>query len=333
MSAPIPETMRCIEIVKPGGPEVLRLATRPTPKPGKGEVLVKVAMAGVNRPDVLQRLGHYPPPEGASDLPGLEVSGEVVAVGPDVHGERVGDKVCALLPGGGYAEYALAHEGSCLPVPRGLSMAEAAALPETCFTVWANVFEDGGLKGGETLLVHGGTSGIGVAAIAMAKAFDAQVVATASSAEKLDAIRRRGADHAFNYQTDKWEEEIAALGGVDVVLDMAGGDFVARNLQCLKPGGRHVSIAFLRGATAEVNIFAIMRKRLRLTGSTLRGRDNGEKARIAFALRNHVWPLIEAGRITPALDRIFPLADAARAHERMEAGRHIGKIVLAVSEE
>ncbi|GAB4527448.1 MAG: NAD(P)H-quinone oxidoreductase [Amphiplicatus sp.] len=333
MTRPIPESMRCVEIARPGGPEVLRLATRPTPKPGKGEVLIKVAMAGVNRPDVLQRLGHYPPPEGASDLPGLEVSGEVVAVGPEVYGERVGDKVCALLPGGGYAEYALAHEGSCLPVPRGLSMAEAAALPETYFTVWANVFEDGALKGGETLLVHGGTSGIGVAAIAMAKAFDAQVIATASSAEKLEAIRGRGADHVFNYQTDKWEEKIAALGGVDVVLDMAGGDFVARNLECLKPGGRHVSIAFLRGDMAEVSIFAIMRKRLRLTGSTMRGRDNGEKARIAFELRNHVWPLIEAERIKAALDRVFPLAEAASAHERMEAGRHIGKIVLAVSEE
>lgn len=333
MTRSIPETMRCIEIAHAGGPEVLRLATRPTPKPGKGEVLIKVQMAGVNRPDVLQRLGHYPPPEGASDLPGLEVSGEVVAVGSEVYGARPGDRVCALLPGGGYAEYALAHEGSCLPVPRGLSMAEAAALPETYFTVWANVFEDGELKGGETLLVHGGTSGIGVAAIAMAKAFDAQVIATASSTEKLEAIRQRGADHVFNYQTDKWEEKIAVLGGVDVVLDMAGGDFVARNIECLKPGGRHVSIAFLRGVTAEVNILAIMRKRLRLTGSTMRARDNGEKARIAFELRNHVWPLIEAGRIKPALDMIFPLAEAAKAHARMEAGRHVGKIVLAVSEE
>ncbi len=330
MTRSIPQKMRAVEITAPGGPGVLKLAERPTPKPANREVLIRVEAAGVNRPDVFQRMGLYPPPPGASDLPGLEVAGEIVAVGPDVVADKVGDKVCALLPGGGYAEYAVVHEGSCLPAPRGLSMIEAASLPETFFTVWANLFEDGALRGGESVLVHGGTSGIGVTAIMMAKAFGASVIATASSGEKLKAILGLGADRALNYATENWDEKIKEAGGVDIVLDMAGGDFVARNLACLKPGGRHVSIATLRGSAAEIDIFTIMRKRLKLTGSTMKARPVEEKARIAFELRGQVWPLLESGRIRPQVDRAFPLADAAKAHERMEKGEHIGKIVLTV---
>lgn len=330
MAQEIPADMRAIEIERPGGPEVLKLVTRPAPRPGPSEVLIKVAAAGVNRPDILQRQGVYPPPPGASDLLGLEVAGEVVAIGEKVVTEKVGRLVTALLPGGGYAEYAVADEGSCMPVPRRLTLEEAAGIPETYFTVWANVFEDGGLKGGESLLVHGGASGIGVTAITMAKAFGATVFATASTMEKLEAMRKIGADHVFNYATDAWDEKIAALGGVDVVLDMAGGDFVIRNLECLKHRGRHVSIAFLRGGVAPVNIFTIMRKRLTLTGSTMRARDNGEKARLAFALRQEVWPLLEAGRIKPVIDTVFPLEEAAKAHRRMETSAHIGKIILKV---
>lgn len=329
----IPATMKAIEIVEPGGPDVLRLTERPTPRPGDRQVLIKVEAAGVNGPDIHQRKGAYPPPPGASDLPGLEVAGTVVALGPDGVAERIGDAVTALIPGGGYAEYAVAHEGSVLPMPSGFSFEEAAAIPETYFTVWANVFDDGALKGGETLLLHGGTSGIGVAAITLAKAFGAFVFATASTASKVKAIRELGADHAFNYEQDAWDEKIKELGGVDVVLDIAGGDFVPRNLDCLKYRGRHVSIAVLRGAAAEVNLFAIMRKRLRLSGSLLRPRDDGEKSRIAFALRESVWPLFEARRIRPVVDRVFPLAEAAKAHERMEKGAHIGKIVLKVGQE
>lgn len=333
MPHPIPSSMRVVEIERPGGPEVLRLAERPVPEPKDREVLVKVAAAGVNRPDALQRRGAYPPPPGASDLPGLEISGTVVKTGARAREHRPGERVCALLPGGGYAEYAVVDEGSCLPAPRGFSFEEAAAIPETFFTVWTNVFEDGALRGGETLLVHGGSSGIGVTAIKLAKAFDTTVIATASSTEKLKAILDLGADHAFNYAEDKWEEEIEKLGGADVVLDMAGGDFVMRNLEALNPGGRHVSIAMLRGAIAEINIFTIMRKRLRLTGSTLRSRDNGEKARIAFALREHVWPLFERGEIRPRIDTVFPLEAAAKAHALMESGSHIGKIVLQVAQD
>ncbi|HXI87472.1 MAG TPA: NAD(P)H-quinone oxidoreductase [Parvularculaceae bacterium] len=326
-----PETMRVIEITKPGAPEVLRLTRRPVPVLTESAALIEVAAAGVNRPDILQRKGLYPPPPGASDIPGLEVAGTVIAVGDKARAVKAGDKVTALVPGGGYAEYALADEGSCLPVPRGLSFEEAAAIPETYFTVWTNVFEEGGLTGGETLFLHGGASGIGTAAIAMAKALGAKVIATASSEAKLEAIRALGADYAFNYCDDEWEEEVKKLGGADVVLDMAGGDFVVRNLEALNPGGRHVSIATLRGATAEINLAQIMRKRLRLTGSTLRGRDNGEKARIAFALRQNIWPLIESGRIKPTIDSVFPLEEAVKAHERMEQGRHVGKIILKPS--
>lgn len=328
MTAPPPKTMRCIEIERPGGPEMLRAATRPAPSPGLHEVLIEVAAAGVNRPDLLQRMGLYPPPPGASDLPGLEAAGTVAATGPAVTRVKAGDRVCALLTGGGYADYALADEGSCLPVPARLSLEEAAAIPETFFTVWANVFDDAGLKAGETLLVHGGASGIGVTAIALARAFGAKVIATASSAEKLEAIRALGADAAYDYAADKWEEEIAATGGADVVLDMAGGDFVARNLACLNPFGRHVSIAFLRGPMATVNILDIMRKRLRLSGSTMKSRSFTDKARLAAALLDKVWPHLESGRVKPVIDRIFPLAEAGKAHERMEKGAHIGKILL-----
>lgn len=320
--------MRAIEIAVPGGPEVLTLVERPRPAPKRHEVLIRVDAAGVNRPDVLQRLGMYPPPPGASDLPGLEVAGTIAALGPDATRWRVGEPVCALLPGGGYAEYALADAGSCLPLPANLSPEEAAGLPETVFTVWANVFEDGGLQPGETLLVHGGTSGIGATAIRMAKALGARVIATASSDEKCDAIRRLGAANAYRYDVAGWDEDIQAAGGADVVLDMAGGDFVARNLSVLKPGGRHVSIAFLRGSTAQIDIMSIMRKRLRLSGSTMKSRDLAEKARLAAAIEKQVWPLIEGGVFRPDIDRVFPLARAADAHRRMEGGEHLGKIVL-----
>lgn len=320
--------MRAVEIRSPGGPEVLSVTNRPAPEPSANEVLIRVRAAGVNRPDVLQRMGFYPPPPGASDIPGLEVSGVVERVGAGVTAWKTGDEVCALLTGGGYAEFALADCGSCLPVPAGVSLEDAAGLPETFFTVWANVFDDAGLKPGETLLVHGGTSGIGVTAVTLAKATGARVFATASSEAKLAAIRALGADRAFDYRSDGWESEIAADGGADVVLDMAGGDFVKRNLAALKSGGRHVSIAFLRGNSAEIDIFQMMRKRLRLSGSTMKIRTFAEKARLAEALRREVWPLFAAGRLKAVTDRVFPLAEAAEAHRRMEAGAHIGKILL-----
>ncbi len=322
--------MKAIEITAPGGPDVLRLVERPKPSPGPDQVVIRVAAAGVNRPDVLQRKGLYPPPPGASDLPGLEVSGTIETVGAKVSRWKVRDQVCALLTGGGYAEFALAHEGSCLPVPKGVALEDAAGLPETIFTVWANVFDDAALARGETLLVHGGTSGIGVTAITLAKAWGAKVFATASSARKVDAILSLGADKAFDYATEKWEDEIRELGGVDVVLDMAGGDFVARNLEALKFKGRHVSIAFLRGANAEINLFLIMRKQLRLSGSTMKARGFDEKARLAAAIECNVWPLFASGALKPVTDRVFPLAEAAEAHHHMEAGRHIGKILLKV---
>lgn len=326
-----PPTMRAIEIAEPGGPGVLTVTERATPSPAAGEVLIRIEAAGVNRPDVLQRMGLYPPPPGATDIPGLEAAGTIAAVGADVSEWTVGDKVCALLPGGGYGQFAIVDAGSCLPVPNGLSMEEAASLPETFFTVWANVFDDADLKKSETLLVHGGTSGIGVTAISMAKAFGARVITTAGSDEKCIAAKRLGADVAYHYEKDAWEKEIADNGGADVVLDMTGGDFVPRNLACLNPGGRHVSIAFLRGAEATVNIFQIMQKRLRLSGSTMKARSPEEKARLARALREKVWPLIESGAISPVIDRAFPLAEAGKAHERMEAGAHIGKIVLKIA--
>lgn len=326
----VTDGMKAIEIAAPGGPDVLRLVERPQPSPGPAQVLIRVIAAGVNRPDVLQRMGLYPPPPGASDLPGLEVSGIIEAVGAKASRWKEGDRVCALLTGGGYAEFALAHEGSCLPVPAGVLLEDAAGLPETIFTVWANVFDDAALKRGEALLIHGGTSGIGVTAITLAKAMGAMVFATASSEEKVKKILSLGADQAFNYATEKWEEAIQKLGGVDVVLDMAGGDFVARNLEAMKFKGRHVSIAFLRGASAEINLFLIMRKQLRLSGSTMKARSFDEKARLAAAIERNVWPLFASGGLTPVTDRVFPLPEAAEAHRHMEAGRHIGKILLKV---
>ncbi len=323
--------MRVIEITAPGGPDVLRLGERAIPEPGPNDVRIRVAAAGVNRPDVLQRMGLYPPPPGASDIPGLEVSGTIDVVGSGVTAWRAGDEVCALLTGGGYAGFALADQGSCLPVPCGVTLRDAAGLPETFFTVWANVFDDAALKSGETLLVHGGTSGIGVAAILLATARGARVFATASSEEKLSAIRALGAAQAFDYRTLDWETKIAASGGADVVLDMAGGDFVKRNLAALNLRGRHVSIAFLRGIVAEIDVFLIMRKQLRLSGSTMKVRSAAEKARLASALRAEVWPLFADGRLKAVTDRVFPLADVASAHARMEAGAHIGKILLDIA--
>lgn len=331
MTKALPAAMQAIVITEPGGPEVLQLMECPVPEPKGNEVLIRVAAAGVNRPEVLQRKGLYPPPPGASELPGLECAGEIAAVGADVKNWKPGDKVCALLTGGGYAQYAIADAGSVLPVPDGLSMEEAAALPETIFTVWANAFDDAQLKAGETLLLHGGTSGIGVTAIGLAKAVGAKVVVTCGTKAKCDAALRLGADAAYLYDEDKWDEAIRESGGADVVLDMAGGDFVARNLSCLNSGGRHVSIAPLRGVEATINIFTIMRNRLRLSGSTMKSRPFAEKARLAADIRARVWPLIESGAFRPALDKVFPLADAAEAHARMESGAHTGKIVLKVS--
>lgn len=320
--------MRAIEISEPGGAEVLTLTDRETPVPTSNEVLIKVCAAGVNRPDVLQRMGAYPAPPGASDLPGLEVSGEVISIGKDVKNLRIGDQVCALLAGGGYAEFAVADAGSCLPVPSAISIETAAGLPETYFTVYANVFDDAALKSGETLLVHGATSGIGVTAIALGKAFGARVIATASSDAKCQHALNCGADVSYRYDEDAWDTEIIASGGTDVVLDMAGGDFFKRNISTLNQGGRHVSIAMLRGAEASFNIFHIMRKRIRISGSTMKSRDMAEKARLARALKADVWPLIEDGTIKPQIDRIFPLEEASEAHKLMESGGHMGKILL-----
>lgn len=323
--------MKAVEISEHGSADVLRPTARPAPRPSAADVLIRVAYAGVNRPDILQRMGFYPPPPGASDLPGLEVSGEIVEVGAEVCHWRIGDKVCALLTGGGYAEYALAHEGSCLPVPKGLSMAQAASLPETYFTVWANLYECAGLKTSEKLLIHGAVSGIGVAAISMAKAFGSYIFATAGTAEKCAAAMRIGANETFNYNADPWDDKIKEAGGVDVVLDMAGGDFYARNISCLTDGGRLVSIAFLRGREGSVNIQDIMRKRIILTGSTMKSRSFEEKKRLAASLKEEIWPLIERGEITPLVDRVFALEEAAAAHKYMENGRHIGKIVLKIA--
>ena len=323
--------MQVVEISSPGAPDVLRVAKREKPVPGPGQVLIKVAAAGVNRPDCLQRMGVYPPPPGASDLPGLEVAGIVDAVGDDVTDWRVGDTVCALTPGGGYAEYCLTHHGACLPVPDRLSFLEAASIPETFFTVWYNVFERGMLESGNWLLVHGGSSGIGVAAIQMAKAFGARVIATAGSDEKADFCRQVGAAHAINYKTQDFVEEVSRRTdshGVDVVLDMVGGDYVARNIQCLTDFGRHLSIAFQRGVEGNVNLMTVMRRRLTLTGSTLRAQTDAEKAMIAESLGLFVWPLLETGEIKPVIDSTFPYQDAAKAHTLMESNTHKGKIVL-----
>ena len=330
----MPETMTAIEITAPGGPEVLKPVTRPRPAPALGEVLIKVAAAGVNRPDAMQRAGFYPPPPGASDIPGLEVAGEVVALGPEVESVAQGDQVCALVAGGGYAEYCPAPAPLCLPIPAGFSAAEAAALPETFFTVWTNVFDRGGLGGGESFLIHGGSSGIGTTAIQLAHRFGARVFATAGSAEKCRACEDLGAERAIDYRTEDFVAVIdAATGGrgVDLIVDMVGGDYVGRNLQALAVEGRLVQIAVQRGPKVEVNMLTIMQKRLRVSGSTLRPRTVAQKAEIAQALRKEVWPLLAAGAVRPVMDSTFPLADAAGAHARLESSAHIGKIVLTVA--
>lgn len=329
----LPTTMRAVEITQPGGPEVLVPTTRPVPQPAAGEVLIKVAVAGVNRPDVVQRQGLYPPPPGASDLPGLEVSGTIAALGDGVTGWQVGDKVCALLGGGGYAEYATAPAGQVLPVPKGLDMVQAAALPETIFTVWTNVVERAGLVAGESFLVHGGTSGIGTIAIQLAKALGATVFATAGGADKVEACRALGADHAIDYKTQDFVsvvKEATGGKGVNVVLDMVGGDYLPRNIDCLALEGRHISIAFLRGPKVELNLAPIMMKRLTLTGSTLRARTTAQKAALAATVREKVWPLVTGGQVRPVIAQTFPLDHAADAHRLMESSTHIGKIMLVL---
>jgi len=333
MNESLPASMRCVEIAEPGGPEVLRPCTRPRPEPGHGEVLIAVAAAGVNRPDVLQRMGRYPPPRGAPDLPGLEVAGTVAALGPGAGRWGVGDRVCALLSGGGYAAFCVAPEAQCLPLPEGLAMVPAAAIPETFFTVWTNVFERGRLAAGERFLVHGGSSGIGTTAIQLAATRGARVFATAGSAEKCAACERLGAERAIDYAREDFVaviDEATGGGGVDVILDMVGGDYLARNLKALAVEGRLVHIAFLGGSRITLDLLPIMLKRLTVTGSTLRPRSIEEKAAIAEALEAEVWPLIVAGRVAPVIDSTFALEDAAFAHARMESRAHIGKIVLTV---
>lgn len=327
-------TMRAVIIREPGGPEVLEIATVPRPAPAAGEVLIAVAAGGVNRPDLLQRKGAYPPPHGVSDVPGLEVAGTVAALGAGVAGWRVGDAVCALVAGGGYAEYCVAPAVQCLSVPRGLTMVEAASLPETYFTVWSNVFDRGRLAAGEVFLVQGGSSGIGVAAIQMARALGARVFATAGSPEKCAACESLGAERAINYQTEDFVEVVKAATsghGADVILDMVGGSYVPRELSLLAPDGRLVFIATLGGAKGELSIRDVMVKRLVITGSTLRARPAAFKGAIAAQLREKVWPLLESRTIKPVVHRTFPLDAAAAAHVELEAGRHIGKIVLTAA--
>ena len=329
----IAETMKVAGFDAPGGPEVLRLADAPVPRPGPGEVLIRVAFAGVNRPDVIQRQGFYPPPPGASPIPGLEIAGEVVALGEGTDPALLGQKVCALVSGGGYAQYCLACADLCLAVPDDLPLASAAALPETLFTVWHNVFERGWAKEGEALLVHGGTSGIGSMAIMLGKAFGLTVIVTCGGADKCAAALRIGADHAIDYKASDFVEEVARITGgqgVQIVLDMVAGDYVMRNLKCLADDGRHVTIAVQGGLQATINMAEVMRRRLTLTGSTLRPRSNQFKALLAQEIRALAWPLITGGVLRPVMDQTFPLAEAAAAHARMEAGSHIGKIVLAV---
>ncbi len=332
--ADLPESMQAIGFDAPGGPEVLRIETAPLPRLRPDDVLIRVAYAGVNRPDCLQRAGAYPPPPGASPLLGLEVSGEVVAVGTEVPREMIGQFVAALTPGGGYAEYCAAHWQHCLPVPEGMLLAEAAALPETLFTVWHNLFERGLARDGEAVLIHGGTSGIGTMAIMLAKAFGMQVIVTCGDKAKCDAATRIGADLAINYrETDYVEAVMAQTGGkgVNVVLDMVSGDYVARNLKCLAEDGRHVTIAVLGGAKADINMAVVMMRRLTLTGSTLRPRSDSFKSALADEIADNAWPLFVDGELSPVMDMTFPLHQAAAAHARMEAGEHIGKIVLEVA--
>jgi len=329
----LPAKMNAVDITEPGGPEVLKLVEYDVPLPGPGQLLVKVEAAGVNRPDISQRMGNYPPPADASPLPGLEISGEVVAAGPDTSRFKAGDKVCALTAGGGYAEYCIAEETSCLPIPKGLSMIEAAAVPETFFTVWHNVFERGGLKAGEWLLVHGGSSGIGTTAIQLAAAFGARVMVTVGNADKAQACEKLGAARAINYRQEDFVEVVQDLTeghGADVILDMVGGDYIPRNYKAAAMDGRIVQIAFLRGPKTEMNFIPLMIKRLTHTGSTLRPRTREVKGAIAAALEKNVWPLIEAGKVKPVMAETFTLAEASKAHECMEASEHIGKIVMTV---
>lgn len=325
--------MQCIEISQPGGPEVLVLAEREAPRAEAGELLIEVVAAGVNRPDVMQRLGLYPAPPGASDLPGLEVAGTVAAVGAGVAGWQVGDRVCALTNGGGYAQYVTAPAGQCLPVPEGIDLVAAAGLPETCFTVWTNVFDRGRLQPGESLLVHGGSSGIGTTAIQIACALGATVYATAGSEEKCRACEALGASRAINYRDQDYREVLGALtggAGVDVILDMVGGDYINRNIQLAAVDGRIVNIAYQAGFEATVNFVPVLLKRLTLTASTLRPQSAAAKAAIAASLRERVWPLLEQGEFKPVIAATFPLAEASAAHELMESSRHIGKIILRV---
>jgi putative PIG3 family NAD(P)H quinone oxidoreductase len=330
----IPTTMTAIDPAAPGGPEVLIPVTRPVPQPGPGDVLVKVAAAGVNRPDVLQRLGLYPMPAGTPTIPGLEIAGTVVAVGEAVTRWRPGDALCALVAGGGYAQYCVAPEGQCLRVPAGMGLVDAAGLPETWFTVWSNVMDRGHARPGETILVHGGTSGIGMTALQLAAEIGLTAIATCGSDAKCAAAVAHGAARAINYKSQDFAAEVLAFTGgrgVDIVLDMVGGDYVPRNLACMADEARHVSIAFQRGPTAEVKLALVMRKRLVLTGSMLRPRSIAFKTAIAETLEGVIWPAFEAGRLKPVTDSVFPLAEAAQAHRRMEAGVHVGKIVLSVS--
>jgi putative PIG3 family NAD(P)H quinone oxidoreductase len=324
------QKMRAVIARQPGGPEVLTIIERPVPAPGDGQVLIRVAAAGVNRPDAIQREGRYPPPPGAPDVLGLEVSGHVAALGAGVTGFAEGDAVCALLPGGGYAEYALADSGCVLPVPAGAMLRDAAGLPETVFTVWTNVFERGALKAGETLLVHGGASGIGVTAIQLAAARGARVFATAGTDEKCRLCERLGAARGINYRSENFETILRREGGADVVLDMVGGAYVQRNVNLLNDDGRLVQIAFLEGSRAELDLMRVMLKRLTLTGSTLRARSVAEKARIAQAVRDNVWPLIGSGAVRPVIDSAFPLDRAAEAHRRLDDPAHAGKVLLTM---
>ncbi|RBO53758.1 NAD(P)H-quinone oxidoreductase [Rhodovulum sp. BSW8] len=327
----LPSTMRAVEISEPGGPEVLRPTERPVPVPRAGEVLIRLAYAGVNRPDALQRAGSYAPPPQASDLPGLEGAGEVVALGEGVSGLRVGDPVCALLPGGGYADYVATPAAHALPVPDGLGLKEAACLPETFFTVWSNVFMRGGLKAGERFLVHGGSSGIGTTAIQLASVFGARVFATAGNPTKCAVCRDLGAERAINYASEDFVEILRAEGGADLILDMVGGDYLPRNVRALADDGRLVQIAFLQGPKVALNFAQVMMRRLTITGSTLRPQSDLAKARIADELRGRVWPLLASGRIAPVMDSEFDLTQAALAHARMEQSAHVGKIVLKIA--
>ncbi len=325
--------MKAIEILEPGGPDVLQICDRPDPVAGEGQLLIRVKAAGINRPDVVQRMGLYPPPPGASDIPGLEVAGVVEALGAGVSGFSVGDSVCALVPGGGYAELCVAPVETCLPVPEGFSFIQAAALPETYFTVWSNLFDRAGLAAGETLLVHGGSSGIGSTAIQLAKAFGAGVVTTVGSDEKASFCSELGADLVINYRDEDFESRVAEYtggAGVNVVLDMVGGNYIAKNITCLAPDGRHVSIAFLNGPQVELNMLPVMLKRLTLTGSTLRPRDNAFKGAIAEALKENVWPLLAKGAVKPVIDTVLPLMDASAGHALMESSGHMGKIILEI---